>query len=283
MKKAFTLIELLVVIAIIAILAAILFPVFAQAKEAAKKTQCLSNMKQIGTALTMYTNDADGGYPTWNACVVDLYGSPKTIPTVCSDPGNAYDSRWYWDTALLPYVKSGGNTTAADGSTLKQDRGGVWKCPDSKRDNTYRSVGMSQCFFYVCNPTDTRTYIWRNESDAAKVSETVMVGDSDLDGRLGPPYSFKGWYDQVLKVNPAYYDEYPNRHAGGANYTFMDTHAKSLNRESIYHWPTGTALTNADRINARCQTAKFFAVTDAERQGQSDYSASHYGTGCTNF
>ncbi|RYG86181.1 MAG: prepilin-type N-terminal cleavage/methylation domain-containing protein, partial [Alphaproteobacteria bacterium] len=62
-SKAFTLIELLVVIAIIAILAAILFPVFAQAKEAAKKTQCLSNTKQVGLAVMQYVGDTDGVYP----------------------------------------------------------------------------------------------------------------------------------------------------------------------------------------------------------------------------
>jgi prepilin-type N-terminal cleavage/methylation domain-containing protein/prepilin-type processing-associated H-X9-DG protein len=62
-QKAFTLIELLVVIAIIAILAAILFPVFAKAKEAAKKTACLSNTKQNATAVIMYTTDFDGSYP----------------------------------------------------------------------------------------------------------------------------------------------------------------------------------------------------------------------------
>jgi len=64
MKKAFTLIELLVVIAIIAILAAILFPVFAQAKEAAKKTQSLSNAKQIGTSMHLYLGDNDDVTPT---------------------------------------------------------------------------------------------------------------------------------------------------------------------------------------------------------------------------
>src|SRR5689334_10704765 len=63
LRKAFTLIELLVVIAIIAILAAILFPVFAKAKEAAKKTACLSNVKQNAVAVIMYVTDNDSTYP----------------------------------------------------------------------------------------------------------------------------------------------------------------------------------------------------------------------------
>src|SRR5438477_174259 len=62
-KRGFTLIELLVVIAIIAILAAILFPVFAQAREKARATMCLSHGRQLGTALTMYLQDYDETYP----------------------------------------------------------------------------------------------------------------------------------------------------------------------------------------------------------------------------
>src|ERR1700678_2312447 len=76
-KHAFTLIELLVVIAIIAILAAILFPVFAQAKAAAKKTSCLSNMKQVGLATMMYANDNDDDCPIaywWNPGSYDPLG-----------------------------------------------------------------------------------------------------------------------------------------------------------------------------------------------------------------
>ncbi|MBC7807537.1 MAG: prepilin-type N-terminal cleavage/methylation domain-containing protein, partial [Akkermansiaceae bacterium] len=63
-KSGFTLIELLVVIAIIAILAAILFPVFAQAREKARQISCLSNQKQIGIAMMMYVQDYDETYPT---------------------------------------------------------------------------------------------------------------------------------------------------------------------------------------------------------------------------
>ncbi|RYG46377.1 prepilin-type N-terminal cleavage/methylation domain-containing protein, partial [bacterium] len=76
MKRGFTLIELLVVIAIIAVLAAILFPVFAQAKEAAKKTACLSNLKQMGTAFALYLNDSEGVYPSCDNDKAKIAGQP---------------------------------------------------------------------------------------------------------------------------------------------------------------------------------------------------------------
>src|SRR5947199_3363258 len=68
-RRGFTLIELLVVIAIIAILAAILFPVFAQAREKARQTSCLSNQKQLGTAMSMYLQDYDERFPNWRTIV----------------------------------------------------------------------------------------------------------------------------------------------------------------------------------------------------------------------
>lgn len=96
-KKAFTLIELLVVIAIIAILAAILFPVFAKAKVAAKKTQDLSNMKQIGTSLQIYLADYDDTYP-------QAYYYPNDSGSATNGAG--VGGYVQWTGMIQPYVKN---------------------------------------------------------------------------------------------------------------------------------------------------------------------------------
>lgn len=95
MKKAFTLIELLVVIAIIAILAAILFPVFAQAKEAAKKTSCLSNMKNIATATYLYAGDSD-----------DMLCQTSWESVNTPQPYNPKPYQIHWTFLMQPYIKS---------------------------------------------------------------------------------------------------------------------------------------------------------------------------------
>jgi prepilin-type N-terminal cleavage/methylation domain-containing protein/prepilin-type processing-associated H-X9-DG protein len=120
-RAGFTLIELLVVIAIIAILAAILFPVFARAREAARGATCVSNLKQVGLALSMYTTDYDGVYPVpdvGNLAAVspvdtfaESYGGHDSFRTGLITVG----------TQLDPHIKSGGG----DGTTPK----GVWRCP----------------------------------------------------------------------------------------------------------------------------------------------------------
>jgi prepilin-type N-terminal cleavage/methylation domain-containing protein len=110
----FTLIELLVVIAIIAILAAILFPVFAQARAKARQTSCLSNLKQIGLATLMYCQDHDELYPYypylpgWTWPMGFLLASPPAPTPVTTNP-NTYDGAVAYY-VLQPYVKNRSGT-----------------------------------------------------------------------------------------------------------------------------------------------------------------------------
>jgi prepilin-type N-terminal cleavage/methylation domain-containing protein len=121
--KGFTLIELLVVIAIIAILAAILFPVFAQAREQARKTVCLSNVKQISLGNMMYIQDYDETFEfAWGLVV------PGTDGT--------------WLDAIMPYVKNGqpnetGALTSTSGSWHFAN--GLWHCPSDSEGPSYVS------------------------------------------------------------------------------------------------------------------------------------------------
>jgi len=122
MKKAFTLIELLVVIAIIAILAAILFPVFAQAKLAAKKAVSISNQKQQGLAILMYANDYDDMYPREDGCTLnDSFNTVYDVQPAGTNPlpwctgangnngGYAFrDNHYSWGKWTIPYTKNTG-------------------------------------------------------------------------------------------------------------------------------------------------------------------------------
>lgn len=119
-RRGFTLIELLVVIAVIAILAAILFPVFSQAREAARRAACTSNIKQIGLALQTYATDYDEVLP------------PSQLP-----PTGANVS---WPTMVFPYVKNEG----------------VFVCPSGERSPTSRDLGNGVTAGY-CGITDTNT------------------------------------------------------------------------------------------------------------------------------
>ena len=123
-RKAFTLIELLVVIAIIAILAAILFPVFAQAKEAAKKTSCLSNQKQIGIGILLYANDSDDYFsPSEYGYYNGVTGSPSA-----QDAANPHIT---WTTMTMPYIKNGDQGKYANGTVVCVGKDGIFKDPSA--------------------------------------------------------------------------------------------------------------------------------------------------------
>ena len=113
--SGFTLIELLVVIAIIAILASILFPVFAQAREKARQTSCLSNEKQMGTAMMMYKQDYDECFP-----MLQYFDVANNEPII-------------WQNMLTPYVKNG-STYTINGTIYYYGKGGIWTCPSFPAD-----------------------------------------------------------------------------------------------------------------------------------------------------
>ena len=149
-QNAFTLIELLVVIAIIAILAAILFPVFAQAREKARAISCLSNEKQMGIAFQMYAQDYDEAYPFWNYAVFST--DPNYVETSADD----------WDAKLLPYVKNGHPEIATPDA---HDYSGVWHCPDGEDGTKFRTYGLSYTFLFSYAPVGIRTIITLPEID----------------------------------------------------------------------------------------------------------------------
>ena len=117
-QTGFTLIELLVVIAIIAILAAILFPVFAQAREKARAITCVSNEKELGTALMLYIQDYDETFP------MDQYDT-SVVGGVPND-----NSLRFWTDFIYPYIKNGDrNIDPFSGLPITWGVGGVFACP----------------------------------------------------------------------------------------------------------------------------------------------------------
>lgn len=125
-KRAFTLIELLVVIAIIAILAAILFPVFAQAREKARAISCLSNQKNIGTGILMYAQDYDETIMPWFTRT-EYSGQPSRERT--------------WVFKIQPYVKNG----APLNQTLQDRPQGIMACPSFSQANYLKAADAADC------------------------------------------------------------------------------------------------------------------------------------------
>jgi prepilin-type N-terminal cleavage/methylation domain-containing protein/prepilin-type processing-associated H-X9-DG protein len=197
--RGFTLIELLVVIAIIAILASILFPVFARARENARRASCLSNLKQLGLAIMQYTQDYDEKLP----------GSRKYFPTA----PNAYTT---WVTLLQPYAKSTQ----------------IYTCPDGVpySDPAYPSYGYN----YDLGEDSVVVSLAAIDSSA----ETVMIGDSwahlaspsDQLGffRLFPPSSAgaTNWWEKVQGSAPSWRGTIIQQHFDGSNICYVDGHAK---------------------------------------------------------
>lgn len=229
--KGFTLIELLVVIAIIAILAAILFPVFGRARENARRSSCQSNLKQVGLGILQYVQDYDENFP------LAVSGSTSAI----SSPPVG------WADSIQPYLKSTQ----------------IYQCPsDSNGPNSNPTLAGYTDYWYNSNlsssgDTTSPCNVAVNIAALANAPLTIMNGDGESPNGTAA-YRCSG----AASVNAASYNNIAmpaasstvglvgttavvNRHLEGVNFLFADGHVKwsktnaSSPRGMIYRAPTG--------------------------------------------
>jgi prepilin-type N-terminal cleavage/methylation domain-containing protein/prepilin-type processing-associated H-X9-DG protein len=250
----FTLIELLVVIAIIAILAAILFPVFAQARAKARQAACLAGMRQIGTALAMYLQDND------ESLVLVNMGTENGSACPC------------WPDTMQPYIKSGDFYSGCPSANLPKWTGGKnnvaygintlytsdsSSIQSSEGQPTTPAVGLintqpqrpAQLAAFVI-PADTIVFGDSNLSyiiySGSKTDTTISVTEPYADGLTFPNIGRSG------NTNNSKGQRYMGRHSLGANFVFADGHAKWYNMRDA-------AKTNSKGILYR------FTLEDDER------------------
>lgn len=222
--KGFTLIELLVVIAIISILAAILFPVFARARENARKAACMSNLKQIGLAAMMYVQDYDESFPSANEY------SGSTEPDV---------TKGYWFTLLQPYAKSTQVFVCpTSGPSPSQNCSYGWNIGGTGSNNGFG--------YRPSNPAYTPNSVKVVPlSILQQAASTILVADPASNGNGTSGASTLGLY--ALAASTAQY--MPVLHggqafsktvvtvtdlSGGGNYLFADGHVKFLQATQAY-------------------------------------------------
>jgi len=229
-RRAFTLIELLVVIAIISVLAAILFPVFAQAREKARQASCLSNLKQVGLGLMQYTQDYD-----------------ETPPRTWHDRLGNWTSKVTWNQMLDSYIKS-------------RD---VYRCPSDTGDldgpvSPYLDPAPADYpkpwrTSYIVNAQFGSVFRTVSLADVVRPASTVYLADGGVTGQTTAPWVTDRKKEQAWLLqdptnsnndscchwevsNPANADwAAPGaRHQNMANVAFLDGHVKSLRPEAWY-------------------------------------------------
>ncbi|MGI5820248.1 MAG: type II secretion system protein [Armatimonadota bacterium] len=217
-RSGFTLIELLTVIGIIAVLAAILFPVFSQARAKARQARCLSHLQQIGVAIESYVQDHHGFLPTWSIT------HPGTAPwqPPSGDENQPADHIATWDISIMTY--------------LKQDE--LLICPDNPVDETRvaRSYAISQYTQRpMRNPNAPSNWISIGgyKDDIPLPGEAVLLFEKGKNppGAWGDALGqnvYQYHTDDMPDDGKGYEEpqEFPMWHSGGKNFLYLDYHAK---------------------------------------------------------
>lgn len=244
-SRGFTLIELLVVIAIIAILAAILFPVFAQAREKARQITCASNFKQIGYGVLQYQQDYD-----------------ETYPMLHYNDQNGNEVRWA--DAVGPYIKNGDKY----GDGRYSGGGGIWHCPDLPSDqpavygpsyDLFRegwpyAVDVPITMAMVPTPADTVMVVEKGQNDGNSSWLQFQTWEGNWTATGGGTAANNYTYPDHLDIQPSHDCDYQAsnatptyanwngcsmmpryRHAGNSvsNFLFNDGHVKAMSKGSI--------------------------------------------------
>lgn len=224
-KKGFTLIELLVVIAIIAILAAILFPVFARAREKARQTSCLSNIKQLTLGVQMYVQDFDERFP----------------PLLCTD-GATYLYTVFQ--TVQPYIKN-------QQIGRCPSRGTSFRCPNGQQISgnalyldfsLYRAAGfthINDVDYGVNERLISSTYVGESLSSVQKPSETPLCFDA-YSSTASHSYATPG--PLPLGSGGGWYAAW--RHNGTVNVGFVDGHAKAMTGQNFPCYQTSSYAYN---------------------------------------
>ncbi len=226
MRKGFTLIELLVVIAIIAILAAILFPVFAQARSKARQTACISHSKQIGLAIMMYAQDYEETYPPYQIVI------PCPWPDIC---GTSLVSAGYLY-LVQPYSKN---------NLYSQ-------CPEAKKLDTSGAGGRrlwmeGRVGYGMAVPVPGSSGVFGSMARIEAPATHLIVADAVPDGpsslplhnawgaymnHMSPPFSPTAW--GLQGTWQTWHQRPHGRHTGKVTTIFCDGHVKALPFEALY-------------------------------------------------
>lgn len=232
MRRAFTLVELLVVIAILAILAALLFPVFARAKEEGKRTGCASNMRQLAVSVDLYAADHNGAYPQTKR--------RSAQPDRDDADGGMEDPEYAHGLLLLyPYTGRG----APKGAELSGNP--LFACPTDPSPFGRECLQINPDELPVSSYLLNGFFVWGlNESDVDRPSSTILIAErrSQPEAEQEPfcDYMYRPWFNAQVAEAPA--DEMAefggaiatHRHAERANFAYADSHVRSHSWRETY-------------------------------------------------